>query len=439
MNTLNIPLDSIRVSEDRFRPADPKKSEEISQSYKTFGQLQPIIVVRTGDDVYDLVDGLHRLTAKRLLNEPTIAAVLRDEVDELFIREMELEVNIKRKEMTWQEEQKALATLHQLKVARDPNWGLAQTAELAGESRGKPAVSEAVKLFKMMEMFPEIAQAKNKAQAMRWVQQKARNIVRAMAVKDNKVDYEFLQNKILLGDSVELIKAVPDGSFHAVITDPPFGIDYDGRKAGTNGALTSYEDDEGSYRRLLSMAPDIFRVLRPDGWLVWFFGMSWYEECKRAFREAGFTVDELPIIWDRSEGKAFTTQPDRYFGRSYDVALHCFKGNPGIVIRNKPNIIRVAPLQTSERETLVERPVELYEELIKRLTIPGEVVADFFVGSGSCCAAAAKNKRDFFGIELDPERRAYALTKIKAYIPEGFAEVASGSPPIAVSAGEVAE
>ena len=86
--------------------------------------------------------------------------------------------------------------------------------------------------------------------------------------------------------------------------------------------------------------------------------------------------------------------------------------------RNKSNIIRVKPVENTERETLVERPMELYAEIIRRLTVEGETVADFFVGSGSCPAAAASLGRDFFGCELDPSRRAYAMNKIKANMRE---------------------
>jgi site-specific DNA-methyltransferase (adenine-specific) len=165
------------------------------------------------------------------------------------------------------------------------------------------------------------------------------------------------------------------------------------------------------------MGPDLYRVIKPNGWLIWFLGISWYERVKISFRAAGFTVDEIPIIWDRSDGRAFTTRPDRYFGRSYDIALHCIKGNPEVVQRSKPNIIKVPPISNEERELVVERPVELYAELIRRLTVEGETVADFFTGSGSCLAAAASLKRKYFGVELDQERRAVAIQKVKAYTP----------------------
>lgn len=414
MKITKVTIASIIVPEGRFREADPTTVEKIAQSYLRFGQLQPIIIERDGK----LVDGLHRLTAAMQNGATEIDAVYTDEVDDLFLREMELEVNIQRKEMTWLEREKAIATLHKIKVMRDPNWGQAQTQAVVGAAR-QADVSQALHLAKMIELFPELEKAKSKNQALSWAKAKAKSVLRVDEVSGNKIDFSAIEQKIILGDSVEVIKTFPDGFINAVITDPPFGIDYDNRKDGTLGSLTDYEDGKQSYERLLSMAPDLYRVIKDDGWLIWFMGISWYERCKEVFRAAGFIVDEIPVIWDRSDGRAFTTRPDRYFGRVYDVALHCIKGNPEMIQRSKPNIIKVPPVTTAERETLVERPVELYAELIRRLTVPGELVADFFVGSGSCPAAAASLGRDYIGVEQDAERRAYAIKKIKAHTPDG--------------------
>lgn len=413
---MNIKLEWVIIPPDRFREADEKKVAELVESYAKFGQLQPIIVTRD----FVLVAGLHRVNAARRSGWAEINAEYQDSTDELFLREVELEENIRRKQMTWLEEQKALAAIHSIRQLRDPSWGQAQTRELTGAAR-QADVSEALKITRMVQLFPEIATAKSKTQALSWMKSKAKSMLRVDDVRNNQEDYAPIEERLVLGDSTEVIKTIADESFHAIITDPPFGIDYDDRKAGTTGTLSSYEDSKASYERILSMAPELYRTLRADGWLVWFLGISWYERAKEAFRGAGFTVDEIPIIWDRSEGRTFTTRPDRYFGRSYDIALHCLKGNPEIVAqyRGKSNIIRIAPVSTQERETLVERPVELYAELIKRLTYPGEVVADFFTGSGSCLAAAASLGRNYFGVELDPERRAYAIKKIKAHTPDG--------------------
>lgn len=396
----------------RLRDADKKAVADIKESFQQYGQLVPLVIEEDGE----LVDGLHRLTAAIELGWKQIGVTTREKMDDFTARTLELETNLKRKDLSWQQKEYALTELHKLHAAKDPTWSQDVTGSMTGKPQ--PRVAESLLLTKMIELFPEIGEAKSRNQALSWARQKAAAVVRVTEVKNAPEVYAGVEERIILGDSRVVIKSIPDASINFVLTDPPFGINYDDRKAGTESTLSTYQDDEDNYLSLLSMAPEIFRVIKHDGWLVWFLGPTWYERAKLAFREAGFTVDEIPIIWDRSDGRVFTTRPDRYFGRGYDMALHCIKGNPEVIQRNKPNVIRVPPVSVDERTLTVERPVELYAELIRRLTVKGEMVVDFFTGSGSVLAAAASLERQFMGVELDPERRAVAIKKVKAHLPQ---------------------
>jgi site-specific DNA-methyltransferase (adenine-specific) len=273
-------------------------------------------------------------------------------------------------------------------------------------------------MAKMLELFPELSKAKSLHAAQSRADYLAKTILRQQAISDAPEDFSSIEERIVLGNSVEVIQGIPDETFHAIITDPPFGIKLEDRYSSLEGQQSLYEDSAQSYENLLSMAPDLYRTLKKDGWLVWFFGMSWYQRCLETFTDAGFIVDPIPVIWDRSQGFTYTMRPDRYFARAYDVALLCIKGNPQMVQRGKPNILSIPPVATNERELVAERPVDLYAELIRRLTVKGETVADFFVGSGSCPAAAASLGRQYFGCELDPGRRSKAIHKIRAYTPD---------------------
>jgi site-specific DNA-methyltransferase (adenine-specific) len=410
MRTYTVPYHEIKVSHSRIRE-ELGNLEDLSQSILRFGQLQPIIV----DENLELIDGFRRYSALGLIGASEALVIQRKDVDDLMYRELELEANIQRKDMTWIERVKAIAGIDEIRRRRDPSWGQTQTAILAGVTQAQ--VSQSVNLAKMLDVFPEIASAKSTNQALSWAKHKAATVVRTVEVNNNPEDYADIESCIQLGDTVDVIKTIPSESFHAVITDPPFGIGYNSRKANKAGVETAYADDEATYRRLLTMAPDIYRVLKPNGWLVWFFGMSWYQECVDTFEAAGFTVDPLPIVWNRSGGRSHTNRPDKYMARAYDVALHCHKGDPEMVVRGKPNVITIDPIETHERDLMVERPVELYAEIIERLTIPGEIVADLFVGSGSCPAAAAQLRRRYWGCEINPERRVVAVKKIRAYTP----------------------
>jgi ParB/RepB/Spo0J family partition protein len=422
MIVINIPLDQIEVPDKRFRNVKKEKALEVAESIRQRGLLNPITVEAKPEGGYRLIAGEHRyFIFRHILKLPTIPASTRESLTELERREIELDENIHRLDMSPAERVDAIAEIHRLKRAKDPNWGRTETAAVVGSSRPTD-VTDAIKLSDMMKLFPEIRAAKSVRQMKSMAEAKAANVVRTLdvrkAVKREGSKVAVVSEKIWLGDSVVRIKEIPDEQFRLILTDPPFGVDYDDKVSGTSGTITDYEDSKDSYERILSMASDLYRVLQPDGFLVWFFGMSWYEPCKRAFRAAGFEVDEIPVMWDRSDGKCFTRRPDRWFAKGYDVALHCVKGNPQVIRRGKPNVLRHTPVSTSDRLALVERPISLYREIIERLTVPGEKVADFFVGSGSCPAAAAACGRDFFGIELNEERRAIAINKITANLPK---------------------
>ncbi len=425
----DVPVDMIDIPEGRFRRvAETLKSrdgkrelDELAESIKQLGLLNPVTVDWTGGR-YRLIAGEHRFYAVRvLLKRPTITVTLRDEMSDYDRRMAELDENIRRRQMSPAERVAAVAELHRIKSETDPTWTQQQTAAMIG-SRRQADVSQAVGLDKLVKMFPDqLAKAKSVNQLQSWGQALA-----AKALRINKVTQDAKTNprlatveeRIWLGDSVERVKELPDSFCRLVLTDPPFGVDYDDKVSGTIGSLSDYSDTEEDYERLLSMAPDIYRILKPDGFLIWFFGISWYQRCKEVFSKAGFTVDEIPVVWDRSAGKSWTRRPDKYFSRAYDVALMCIKGDPQIIKRNLPNVIHATPVTTSEREAVVERPIDLYKPFIDRLTVPGEKVVDLFCGAGGVPAACAELRREFFAIEKDPGRRAIAINKVLAHLPK---------------------
>lgn len=410
MTTFLIPISDVKVSRDRIRE-DLGPIDKLVDSIKQYGQLQPIIV----DENNELIDGMRRYTATAKAGITNILAMRRADVDELLYRELELETNIQRKDMTWQERVRSIAEIDKIRRIKDPTWNQPKTAALAGVAQRD--VSYAVNVAKMVDLFPEIATAKSLNQAISWAKHKAATAERLISVAASPEIYESIEECITLGDSIDVIKQLPSETFHAVITDPPFGIDYKSRKVNMAGVETLYDDSKDDYERILSILPNIYRVIKPNGWLVWFFGMSWYERVYNDLTSAGFAVDPIPIVWNRSDGTCHTNRADLYMAKAYDVAFHCRKGNPEMILRGKPNVITVPPVATNDRELTIERPVELYAEIIKRLTVPGEYIADFFVGSGSALAAAASTHRRYWGCELNPERRIVAVKKIHAYTP----------------------
>lgn len=419
-----MPPDEVIVSEGRQRKGlgdDDKKAskafEELKNSIKDRGTLiQPI---RVYEHSKQLATGYRRLQAWKDLGMGDIPTLLVDEVDPLEQRAIELDENLKRFDLSWQERTAAIAEMDALRRIQNPEWTQKNTAEELGITQGK--VSEANNLMMAMKLFPEIAKAKTKRQAESIAKSKGKKVIRQVEVATNPAVYEKITHKVVCAKAEDYITTMPDGSAgRLILTDGPFGINYDKRLAA-EGVHEAYEDSPESYReRTAAMAPHLFRVLPQDGFLVWFLAHDHFSWTRQIFEDAGFSVDPVPLVWNRSEGRTYSVRPDRWFGKGYDIALHCIKGSPELVKRSRPggNVFSYKPVAVKDKEHIVERPIELYAELIECMTVFGEKVTDFFGGSGAVAAAAASIRRDHFTVEVNPNHIPTIINKIFTNTPQ---------------------
>ena len=244
---MKVRIEDIIIEPGRWRGATGDM-KGLAESLKRFGQLVPVIVtpllgVDRNNDQWILVAGFRRYTAAKSIGWTELEVVPQENISELLKKEIELEENLQREGMTWQEEVSAIAALDELKKKLDPNWSQIQTGAVIGMERSH--VNEAVRLNKLMDLFPELKDAKSITQALSWASSKAQSVVRLKEVRDNPAEFQKIEEKVWLDDSVEAIKRIPEGTIDCVVTDPPFGIGYDRRKAGEASA-NAYQDDEES-------------------------------------------------------------------------------------------------------------------------------------------------------------------------------------------------
>ncbi|MDK2822985.1 MAG: ParB family transcriptional regulator, chromosome partitioning protein [Clostridia bacterium] len=105
-------LDLSLITPNPFQPRrvfDPAQLEELAQSIKEFGVLQPIIVRKIGTG-YELVAGERRFRASQLLGLQTIPAIIRNLSDK-EIAEMALIENLQREDLNYFEEAEGYAKL----------------------------------------------------------------------------------------------------------------------------------------------------------------------------------------------------------------------------------------------------------------------------------------------------------------------------------------
>ena len=109
-----LDLSIAEIQPNPFQPRvyfDPAQLEELSNSIRQYGVLQPVIV-RLVDGKYQLVSGERRFRASMLAGKETIPALLR-QLDDREVAEMALIENLQREDLNYFEEAEGYARLIQ--------------------------------------------------------------------------------------------------------------------------------------------------------------------------------------------------------------------------------------------------------------------------------------------------------------------------------------
>nr|DAV01627.1 MAG TPA: adenine specific DNA methyltransferase [Caudoviricetes sp.] len=194
-------------------------------------------------------------------------------------------------------------------------------------------------------------------------------------------------------------------SVDAIITDPPYGINY----VSPTGARI--QNDTAPFIWFLY---DAFRVLKPGssgrGTLVCFTRWDVQQVFIDAIRLAGFIV-KSEVIWDKIQHGMGDLKSQ--FAPSHENIIFAVKGKFSFPGHRPKDLITHRKLPGSQMIHPTEKPVPLLADLITAVTKPGDLILDPFAGSGSTLVAAKKTGRRFTGIELDDVHYAKAQRRIE--------------------------
>jgi ParB family chromosome partitioning protein len=135
---MKLPLTSIHI-ENRQR-IDLGDIAELADSLRSLGQIHPILVTPLSSPLngktHRLVAGERRYRAAESLGWPEIDVTTRENLSPDELHELELEENIRRKDMAWQERCLNILTIHELRqkkaVLASDTWGQRETGKMLG-------------------------------------------------------------------------------------------------------------------------------------------------------------------------------------------------------------------------------------------------------------------------------------------------------------------
>jgi len=231
-------------------------------------------------------------------------------------------------------------------------------------------------------------------------------------------------NEIICGDCLEVMKFIPDKSINLVLTDPPFGINYDiwDKKdfdwfdKWIKECFRLLKDDGSfyvfsNYKKVaeLKLLCDKYGIIQ--NWIIWCYSTGGASKSRWARKHTDI------LFYSKTKNYKFNTQKRRSYynkiffgkykrdeeGRMYaDVLMTDWW-------TDIPSLINVSKERKSNWDeshkaiVKTQKPLALIERIIKASSKEGDLVLDPFLGSGTTAVVCQNLNRNFIGIEINPD------------------------------------
>ena len=225
--------------------------------------------------------------------------------------------------------------------------------------------------------------------------------------------YQMGKHRLMCGDSTKLedVKKLMGGELaDMVFTDPPYNVDYTG---GTNEALkikNDNMDDSTFYNFLHDAFGCMLEVTKPGGGIYICHADSEGINFRSAMVNAGWLLKQC-IIWVKNslvmgrQDYHWQHEPILYGWKP--GAAHKFYGG-----RKQSTVWQIdRPMASREHPTM--KPVNLCAKAIENSSKSGDIIIDFFGGSGSTLIATEQLNRTCYMMEIDP---VYCDVIVQRYI-----------------------
>lgn len=458
-----VTLTSIEVKPNRQRKAVDKIAE-LASSIETIGLLNPIIVAKTDTGTIQLVAGERRLRAYELLalQQPeetkftTIPVRFFNNLSQAELQLIELEENLKREDLTWQETVEAVLTTIEAFQKHFPDWTQAKIAEAIGYdystvvryakvARALRADHPQVKAASGIRAAISVLERENERKITASVDKLVDDIDRGLDIAEAKEtlpkykeetgksalafqagtpESSAFQGKdgyvkpataaIINNDFISWAESYKGEKFNFIHCDFPYGIDHQDSDQGGSKVYGAYEDSEDIYWKLCeAFCTHRDKFMLNSCHVVFWFSMKFYEETKAFFAKHApeLEIQDFPLIWHKSDNKGIVPDVTRQPRRVYETALLMARGDRKI-IKPLANCYS-APTNKADAIHVSEKPMPVLRHFFSMLVDEHTRVLDPTCGGGTSIRTAEElGAENALGIELDPVYAEAAVKKL---------------------------
>lgn len=469
MSVPSIPATTVKLISEIKIPADRQREKAVADealmtSITQHGLINAIVIKADGT----LVAGERRLDAHRQLNKEFIEVKIFEEMSEQDAFLVELQENLARKQLTWQEECRAIHKLHQMKLANFAGWTQQGTASEIGMSSswvGKliivaeemaaegpdGSISTAAShagAYNLITTRMERATAAAQSRGLIAVDAIDQTIMSADASKEEKTAALMKKMKEPLAQASAPVSVIEQGrqakqlleqhkdktpvkaderiictdfcrwaatytgpKFDLLHLDFPYGKDYAGsntRKTGKDTSTPAYSDSQNVLWELCEAF-----VIHQDRFatdtchMIFWFDMMYYQQLVDFFSEAGWRlVQPYPYIWTKGY-TGVAADPKRRPRHCYETALIFARGDRKLIKLENDHIAA----NLDEKLHMSQKPIKVLTHLLSMFIDEHTAVLDPTCGSGSALnAALLLGAERVLGLEIDQSNADVAAT-----------------------------
>lgn len=449
---MQIDIKAIRIKPNRQRK-DLGDLSELKSSLLQVGLINPIVVEPAEEPgFFYLLAGERRFTSwSQLFSEGLVSreieARLFSSLDEPTRQLVELEENVRRKDLTWQEQISAVARLYELKGFTSAEQASPYFNLAAG------TINRMLQVHAALDQ-PRIAEAQTYSQAYSILTRENARTLDNMSMELNNFFKELTndtekkpeqggslasfgeiqissepvqeelqlkpdqrkQYKIQQGDFLSWATSYNGKPFDLLHLDFPYGINHDRSEQGNTLSYGAYEDSEDIYKTLVrTLLENQDRIVAEKAHAICWLSMRFFEWTKEQFEKAGWTCLLQPLIWHKSDNKGIIADVKCGFRNVGEYALLLNRGRKQVV----KNISNIYSGPTTKRFHVSEKPLPMLKHFFSGLCDHYSRVLDPTCGSGTAIMAAqAFCAEEALGLELSPEFATKAQEWLTKYLAE---------------------
>ena len=217
------------------------------------------------------------------------------------------------------------------------------------------------------------------------------------------------QIKLIYGDCLEVMKAIPNESIDLIVTDPPYLINYKS-KWSCNGNSSKTILGDNDYNLIENSIREMHRVLKLNSATYIFCSPKKIDYFIRYSQKAGFVIKNN-IVWIKNNWTSGDLKAS--YGQQYEMILLLNKGRKCFAGKRLTDVWYFDRVAFQHQYHQNEKPVKLLEQCIVKHFDKGNIILDPFMGSGSTGIACIHTDRQFIGIEKDERYYETAKRRIK--------------------------